>query len=215
MRKTILAAALAAMMMTACSKSETPKPEVPPVQDDAQSLVVYFSRVGNTEFPEDMDAVSSASLNLDDDGTLKGNAQMLAEWISDESGSGLVEILAEEPYPVDYDETVEQAKQEQNDKNRPVLKSLPQDPEQFDTIYLVFPNWWGDLPMPVYSFFDTYDLAGKNIYVFITHEGSRFSDTVETIQSLEPEASVYEGMDVSGGLVGDNEQTVREWVKQH
>ncbi len=214
MKKSVFAAALAAMMMTACSKAETPKTEAPPVEDAGQSLVVYFSRVGNTEFPEDMDAVSSASLNLDE-GTLKGNAQMLAEWISEESESELVEILVEDPYPVDYDETVEQAKQEQNDTYRPVLKSLPQNPEQFDTIYLVFPNWWGDLPMPVYSFFDTYDLSGKSIYVFITHEGSRFSGTIQTIQSLEPDASVYEALDVRGGSVMDNEQTVREWVKEH
>ena len=123
-----------------------------------------------------------------------------------------MEIQVEQLYPVDYNETIDQAKQEQSDSFRPVLKELPNNPEQYDSIYLVIPNWWGDLPMPVYSFFDQYDFSGKNITLFITHGGSRFSSTIRSIQTLEPSANVYEGIELDGDNVAAGEAAIREWV---
>ena len=180
----------------------------------SNTLVVYFSRVGNTDFPEGIDADSSASIRVGDSG-LMGNAGQIASWIAEEAGCETMEILTEEPYPADYDETVNQAKQEQNEGFRPLLKADEKAVEDYDTIYLVFPNWWGDLPMPVYSFLDAYDLAGKTVNVFVTHEGSRFSNTVGTIAELEPDAGVQEGLAVQGGSVSDEEQNIRQWVIDH
>lgn len=176
------------------------------------SLAVYFSRVGNTDFPEDVDASSSASIQ-EEGGQKKGNAQMIAEWISEEAGCETFEILTKESYPVDYDETVDQASNEQNEGARPELKTEIENLDEYDTIYLVFPNWWGDMPMPVYSFLDAYDLSGKKINVFITHEGSSFSGTIDTIKELEPEAEVTEGLAVRGGSVAEEEDNIRQWVK--
>lgn len=177
----------------------------------SNALAVYFSRVGNTDFPEDIDADSSASIRIDDNG-LMGNAGQIAAWIADEAGCETMEILTENVYPADYNETVNQAKQEQNEGFRPALKAEGKTVEDYDTIYLVFPNWWGDLPMPVYSFLDAHDLTGKTVNVFVTHEGSRFSNTVGTIAELEPGAEVREGLEVQGGSVSDSEQTIRQWV---
>ena len=181
---------------------------------DGGKIVVYFSRVGNSDFPADTDAVSSASLMMDG-GTLKGNAQKMAEWIADEAGCSTFEIQAQDYYPADYDETVDQAKSEQGQNFRPALKTELKNLDSYDTIYLVFPNWWADLPMPVYTFFDTYDLSGKKINVFITHEGSGFSRTVSTIEGLEPDAEVTEALAVRGGSVPDSEVQIREWVSAH
>ena len=72
---------------------------------DGKSIVIYFSRVGNTDFPADVDALTSASIRIDN-GTVKGNAQLMAEYIAAEAGCETYEITVEEPYPVDYDETV-------------------------------------------------------------------------------------------------------------
>ena len=185
-----------------------------PEQSENGSIVVYFSRVGNTDFPGDVDAASSASIQADD-GAIKGNAQMIAEWIAEEAGCDTFEILVKDSYPVDYDETVEQARNEQSEGARPALKTEIGDMNGYDTVYLVFPNWWGDLPMPVYSFFDACDLSGKKINVFITHEGSSFSRTIDTIQELEPEAEVTEGIAVRGGSVAEEEQDIRQWVSDH
>lgn len=181
---------------------------------DSKSVAVYFSRVGNTEFPEGVDAISSASLQPDG-GNIKGNAQLIAEWIADEAGCEIFEIVSEEAYPADYDQTVNLARNEQSGGVRPSLISSLEEPEQYDTIYLAFPNWWADLPMPVYSFFDEYDFSGKTIAVFITHEGSRFSHTIDTIRELEPEAEIVEGLAVRGGSVKDEEQDIRKWVQEN
>ena len=188
----------------AASEAESPAPK-------SNVLVVYFSRVGNTDFPEGIDADSSASIRIDDNG-LMGNAGQIAAWIAEEAGCETMEILTEETYPADYNETVDQAKQEQNEGFRPLLKADEKAVEDYETIYLVFPNWWGDLPMPVYSFLEAHNLAGKTVNVFVTHEGSRFSNTVGTIAELEPGADVREGLAIQGGSVSDSEQTVRQWV---
>ena len=178
------------------------------------TLVVYFSRVGNTDFPEDMDAVSSATLSRVG-GALKGNAQRMAEWMAEEANAELFEIQTESTYPIDYTEATDVAKQEQNSNARPALKTQIADLDSYTTVYLVFPNWWGDLPMPVYSFFDTYDFSGKTIYVSVTHEGSSFSRTVSTVQSLEPDADVIEGLSIRGSKVPDSEEQVRQFVREY
>ena len=180
----------------------------------SDTLVVYFSRVGNTDFQETVDADSSASIRIDENGPM-GNAGQIAAWIADASGGETMEILTEETYPADYNETVSQAKQEQSVGFRPLLKADEKAVEEYSTIYLVFPNWWGDLPMPVYSFLDAHDLTGKTVNVFVTHEGSGFSNTVGTIEELEPGAEVRQGLAVQGGSVTDEEQNIRQWVNDN
>ena len=208
----IISSIIAAMLLTACSNSSNDNKDVKTVPIN-KSAAVYFSRVGNTDFPSDIDAVTSASLNRID-GELKGNAQLMADWIADEADCEVFEIVSEERYPVDYNATVDLAKQEQSDNKRPQLRYSLENIADYDTIWLAFPNWWADLPMPVYSFFEEYDLSGKNIYVFITHEGSGYSSTVKTIRELEPDANVVEARSVKGGSVSDEENSIREFVKE-
>ena len=139
---------------------------------------------------------------------------MIAEWAADEAGAEAVEIVADKGYPVDYNETVDLAKEEQGKKERHSIKCSISSFDDIDTIWLSIPNWWADLPMPVYSFFDEYDLSGKNIYVFVTHEGSGFSSIVKTIRDLEPSANVVEAVSVKGGSVPNEEKTIRDYVKK-
>ena len=203
----ITAAAVCAAMVTGCGDSESV--ETKPVE---KSAVVYFSRVGNTQFPDDVDVVTRASLNREND-ALAGNAQLIAQYIAEETKCEAVEIVSKDSYPADYDETVDLAKKEQGDKKRPELTG-DIDLKDADTVWLVFPNWWTDLPMPVYSFFDKYDLSGKNIFVFVTHEGSGFSKTIDTIRELEPDAQVVEGLSVRGGKVKSEEKNIKDRVKE-
>ena len=175
-------------------------------------IVVYFSRMGNTDFPEDVDAVSSASL-VNSNGELKGNAQLLAEWMADEAGCETWEITTSEKYPADYDETTDVAKQEQNEDARPALSAQLEGFDGIETVYLVYPNWWGDLPMALYSFFDAYDFAGKTICVSVTHGGSGFSGGISTIQTLEPDAQVIEGLSLRDSSVPDAEEEARQLVR--
>lgn len=208
----IISMTIAALLLTACGESSDNNKDVKTVPI-TKSAAVYFSRVGNTDFPSDIDAVTSASLNRID-GELKGNAELMADWIADEADCEVFEIVSEESYPVDYNATVDLAKQEQSDNKRPQLRYSLENIADYYTIWLAFPNWWADLPMPVYSFLEEYDLSGKNIYVFITHEGSDYSSTVKTIRELEPDANVVEARSVKGGSVSDEENSIREFVKE-
>lgn len=218
---TLLTAAGIILSLTACGNSQSSTSgSASSTADSAtakargKAVSVYFSRVGNTVFPDDVDVITSATLNKEN-GELKGNAQLIAEWAADEAGCETFEIVTEDPYPADYDQTVADAQKEQDDDKRPALKSALKNAKEYDTIYLTFPNWWADLPMAVYSFFDAYDFSGKTINVFVTHEGSRFSDTIDTIQELEPDATVNEALDIRGGSVYDEEGAIREWVREH
>ena len=167
MRRRILAAFLICMtlsMLAACAGSkeektssgpstsvdeqdQEEKSEVVPDEEksadqahaDNKSIVVYFSRVGNTDFPDGVDASSSASIQIDD-GATKGNAQMIAEWIAEEAGCDTQEILVKDSYPVDYDETVDQARDEQSEGTKPALKTEFGNMGGYDTVYLIFPN---------------------------------------------------------------------------
>lgn len=109
-------------------------------------------------------------------------------------------------------QTVMLAYEEQAEAARPTLRQAA-DVEGYDIIFLGFPNWWGDLPMPLYTFLEETDLSGKTIIPFVTHGGNSFSATVDTIASLQPQASVSDqGLSISRNDVSDAQGTVSEWL---
>ena len=197
----------------AAQATEEAEPAAQAPAAGGETLVVYFSRVGNTDFPADVDAVSSASVVRTEDG-IAGNAQLMAQWVAEETGGTLFEIRTAEKYPIDYTETTNVAKEEQNENARPALAAEIEDFDSYSTVCLVFPNWWGDLPMALYSFFEAYDFTGKTLYVSVTHGGSGFSRTVSTIEELAPGALVAEGLSVRDSDVPGAEASVREWARE-
>ena len=178
-----------------------------------RAIAVYFTRVGNSDFESGVDAVSSASVVRSENG-IAGNAQLMAQWVAEETGGTLFEIQTAEKYPVDYTETTNVAKAEQNENARPALAAEIEDFDSYSTVCLVFPNWWGDLPMALYSFFEAYDFTGKTLYVSVTHGGSGFSRTVSTIEELAPGALVAEGLSVRDSNVPGAEDSVRQWARE-
>ena len=186
---------------------------VPPVSSDTNVLIVYFSRVGNTDFPEDVDAVSSASL-LRKDGALYGNTQYVAALIQQATGGDLFLIETEEKYPADYDETDQLGGKENRERSRPALASHVDDIADYDMIYLGYPNWYYDMPMAVYAFLEEYDLSGKTIIPFVTSGGGGFSKSISEIQSLQPNAEVLtEGYKVTHSKVDDvTLEDIEQWL---
>ena len=84
---------------------------------------------------------------------------------------------------------------------------------KYDVIMLGYPNWWGDLPMPVYTFLEETDLSGKTVYPFVCHGGSKASSTVSTIKELEPDARVSEDvLTIYWNEVSDAEKLVSDWI---
>ena len=186
---------------------------VPPVSSDTNVLIAYFSRVGNTDFPEDVDAVSSASL-LRKDGELYGNTQYIATLIQQQIGGDLFLIQTEEKYPADYDATDRQGQQESRGRSRPALASHVENMDAYDLVFLGFPNWYYDMPMAVYTFLEEYDLAGKTIIPFATSGGSGFSNAITEIQNLQPDAEILtDGYKVSHSKAADvTSADIEEWI---
>lgn len=157
-----------------------------------KSLIVYFSYGENSELPQDVDASASASIQKwNDENT--GNTGIVAHIIQEKTKGDMFSVQTVNKYPSTYNETVNQGKQEHENNIRPELANHITNLDDYDTIFVGYPNWWYDMPMAMYSFFDEYDLSNKTIIPFNTSGGSAFSDTINTIKKLEPNANVIEG----------------------
>lgn len=176
-------------------------------------LVVYFSYFENANLPAGVDASASASIQVWN-GKNTGNTGVVANIINEKVGGDIYPILVADKYPTDYDETVSRGRDEQNRNYRPQLVNHIENFNDYDTVFIGFPNWWYDMPMAMYSFFEEYDFSGKTIIPFVTSGGSGFSNTVSTIKSLEPNATILEGISISGRRVMGAEENVTEWLEE-
>ena len=176
-------------------------------------LVAYFSYAENAALPDDVDASASASIQPWN-GALTGNTGVVADMIAQATGADLFSIRTVEQYPDTYDATLDQGQQEQSDGARPELATHLENLDSYDTIFLGFPNWWGDMPMAVYTFLDEVDLSGKTVIPFVTSGGSGFSNTISTIQQMEPQATVQEGLSIGGSSATGAQQQVESWLSE-
>ena len=176
-------------------------------------LVAYFSYAENAALPDDVDASASASIQPWN-GTLTGNTGVVADMIAQATGADLFSIRTVEQYPDTYDATIDQGQQEQSDGARPELATHLENLDSYDTIFLGFPNWWGDMPMAVYTFLDEVDLSGKTVIPFVTSGGSGFSNTISTIQEMEPQATVQEGLSIGASSATGAQQQVESWLSE-
>ncbi|WP_438497096.1 flavodoxin [Paenibacillus sp. IHBB 3054] len=185
----------------------------PLVTGEQKILIAYFSRVGNTDFDSNVDAVTGASLNLQDS-VLAGNTEIIADMIQQAIGGDLFLIATANKFPADYDTVVDLGQQQKEEDARPELSAHVDNIEDYDIVFIGFPNWWYDLPMAVYSFLEEYDFAGKTIIPFTTHEGSRFSNNDQTITRMLTGATVLDGLAIRGGDASDAQQEVNDWLQQ-
>lgn len=166
-----------------------------------KTLIVYFTRVGNTDFSEDVDAVSSASLRKNISGRLLGNCEVMANTLQRATGADIFAIVVEDKYPESYDETVNRASEEQSAGARPSLTSYVENMDEYEKIILIYPVWWSTMPQPVFTFLESYDFSDKEIYPVSTHKGSFLGSSVEDIKKLCPNSDVHAGVPIAGGSV--------------
>ena len=178
--------------------------------EENKALIVYFAVADNSE----VDAASSASV-VEYDGAAMGKISALAKMIADETGADAVSLDVDSVYPQDIMAVLDYAQDEQDRDHRPAILSPIEHFEQYDTVFVGYPLWWYDLPMAIYSLFDAYDFSGKTIIPFCTHNGSRFSGTIGTMEDLEPDASVIrDGFTVSEWDVLEATDDVRVWLER-
>lgn len=165
--------------------------------DSCDILVVFFSRAGE---------------NWDVGYIEKGNTQIVAEMLADALGADLLQIETVMEYPESYDEMLDVATQQREDNERPELKELAVNPEDYQTIFLGYPIWWGGLPMPIYTLLESYDFSGKTIYPFNTHGGSGVAGTDQEIAGIIPGAEVKDGFAVTGKTAQNDPDKAKEQV---
>ena len=170
------------------------------VNDNKKVLVAYFSRTG--------EQYSVGNIT-------EGNTAIIAKMIANKTGGDLFEIkVKNDNYPKGYTELTEYAKAEINQNARPEIVGKVDNFEQYDTIFIGFPIWWGDKPMPVYTFIDSYNFNGKNIVPFCTHEGSGFCGT----QGMDKTgAKSLKGLAIYGHTAQNDrteaDKKISEWLK--
>lgn len=143
-----------------------------------------------------------------------GNTRVIANQIHEKVGGDIFEIVTVNPYPKDYDAVVDQAKQEQEDNYRPELATEVENMDSYDVVFIGYPNWWGTMPMPVFTFLEEYKFSGKTIIPFCTHEGSGLGRSVEDITELCPQSTILDGLAIRGSSVETAQDDVSEWLRE-
>jgi flavodoxin len=141
-----------------------------------------------------------------------GNTQAIANEIHSRVGGDIFEIKVKNPYPASYNERVDRAKSEQEKDARPQLAAEVPNIASYDAVFIGYPNWWGTLPMALFTFFEKYDFSGKTLIPFCTHEGSRFGRSVQDIAKLAPKATLLNGFESRGSNAKTAQNDIAAWL---
>ncbi|MBQ9874118.1 MAG: hypothetical protein IJM30_06620 [Thermoguttaceae bacterium] len=171
-------------------------------RENNKMLVVYFSKAGE-------------NYNVGDVKT--GNTKILAEKIAKQVGADLFEIAPKIPYPKKYDDCTDFAKEELRKKARPEYLGEIENWEQYEVVFFGYPIWWGDLPMPCYTFIEKRDWNGKKVIPFITHEGSGASGTPKKLEKSCRGAKILKEFVMTGTQAqkggAQNDAKLSDWLK--
>lgn len=189
--------------------------EIRPMENVAEEkggsdiLVAYFSWAENAILEGEVDAVASPSV------LVPGNVQQLAGWVQEETGGVLFSIRVTEPYPSDWDDCLERANQERGDNARPALQERVENLDQYDTVFLGYPNWWYGVPMALLSFLEENDLSGKQVYLFCSHGTGGLASSVDIITEAVPEAMISDTIfDCYEEEASSSEEAIKNWVAE-
>lgn len=168
----------------------------------SNKIIVYYSRADENYINGQLKMLA------------KGNTEAAAEIIRKLTGADMFKIEQTEPYAAGYNECIEQARSDQRKNVRPQLKNYPESLDEYDTIYLGFPNYWGTMPMAVFTFLEHFDFSGKVIKPFCTHEGSGLGNSVNDICRICPNAKVKKGLAIRGSRAELSDKEIEKWIKE-
>ena len=166
------------------------------------ALIVFYSRAGENYFGGAYRRVSV------------GNTEKAARMLVEITGGDTLRLEQARPYSEDYRTCIAQAKEDLRKNARPEVRNLPENLDGYDEIYLGYPNYWGTMPMAVYTFLEKYDFTGKTLHPFCTHEGSGLSGTERDIWQAAPGAEVKKGMAICGSEVDGARALLEQWVRE-
>jgi flavodoxin len=179
----------------------------------SRTLVAYLS-VPETDDPDDMTSDEENSTHVVD-GEVYGNVQNLAQLIAARTGADVFRIDTAEPLPLDHGTLEELALEWQEQGVRPELSEQVTNLADYDTVFLGYPIWWYDLPMPVRSFLDSHDLSGKTVVLFSVHGGSQLSGTDQVISGLLTDSTlINNAFTISRGDMDRSEDEISAWLDE-
>lgn len=165
-------------------------------------LIAYFSRADENYF----------------NGTLRyiqtGNTEIAARQLQGLTGADLFRIEPIQPYSKEYNACIEEAQEDQKRNARPELKEYPDSLDEYDEIYLGYPNYWGTMPMAVFTFLEHFDFSGKVLHPFCTHEGSGMGRSEADIRKLCPDAIMKKGLSIHGSDVAQAKERLKKWEEE-
>lgn len=177
--------------------------------EGSRILVAYFSWADNAVLAEDVDAVTSPSV------ISPGNVQQLAGWVQEETGGDLFSIRVTDPYPSDWDACLDRANEERGQDARPELEARVENMEDYNTVFLGYPNWWYGVPMALLSFLEENDLSGKDVYLFCSHGTGGLASSVEQITEAAPDARISENIfDCYEEESPSSQENIQNWVRE-
>ena len=165
------------------------------------NLIVYYSRTGENYWNGSIRTLA------------KGNTERVAEFVQKAVGGDLFEIDTVSPYAADYYRCIDEAQEELRENARPEIKGYVESMDDYDTVFVGYPNWWGTCPMCVFTFLEHYDLTGKKIVPFCTNEGSGMGSSERDLKKACPGATVVKGLSIHGAEAAASEATVATWAK--
>ena len=169
-----------------------------------KSLVVYFTRKG--EIPGDMDTVSSATVNSNQDGS-GSDTEAAAKMIQSLTGADLYQIYTDHYYRKAFWGTAATAWLENTFNLRPKLAARPENLDDYDTIY--YPIWWFNAPMAIGTFLESYDLSGKTVIPFCTSQDNDIDVSMEFVRNAAKEAEILDGHRIHG----ESREDVAKWLR--
>ena len=207
--KYILVSALCMLVSTACSgskksdanvnESAAEEAQAETVKKGGKALVVFFSHAG--------DNYSVGNIKV-------GNTKIVADYISELTGADQFEIVTHKYDGMAYRPLCDLAKEEQQKGELPPFEGSVENIDTYDTFFIGGPVWWGTWPQVMFTFFSKYDLSGKTIIPFTTHEGSGLGNCVEDVKKAYPNATVLDGFSMYGHDVREGKGRVEKWLKK-
>ena len=207
--KTIMATAIGVLMTTSCNAAsgKAKAAESEPAQEtqvnnnvaEGKALIVFFSHAGENY------AVGNIAV---------GNTKVVADFIKDYTHADQFEVVAEKSYDMPYKDLIKVAKEEQNKGEKPAFKGSVDNMSDYDVVFVGTPIWWGTFPQVMFTFFDKYDLNGKTIIPFTTHEGSGLGSVVNDLKKIYPNAKYEKALSIKGTDARTSKERVEKWLKE-
>lgn len=166
------------------------------------TLIIYYSRRGENYW-------NGTIKNL-----AKGNTEIAAEFIKNAVGGELFEVQTVKEYAKDYYACIDEAQRELRARARPPIKAFPENIDRYDNIFIGYPNWWGTMPMAMFTLLEHFDWAGRKIIPFCTNEGSGMGSSERDLAKACPGATIARGLSIHGAETLQSEKKIADWAKK-